>query len=154
MANKYFGNVGDVFKHLLLADILAGQQPREYWESHAGSASYPWVDSPARRHGINRLYQALSTTPTEAPALAQTHYATLLRALNPEGLKVVPGSPLLAMRLLPKYGIRIMPGDTLPAKAKDALLAVRGANTAIKRLQVPAELGRSGIYNIFSDRFY
>lgn len=60
----------------------------------------------------------------------------------------------LALRLMPKYGMRIVPGDTLPAKARDALVAVRGANTAIKALQIPADLDRAGIYNIFSDRSY
>lgn len=60
----------------------------------------------------------------------------------------------LALRLRPKYGITAKPGDLLPGMAKDALLAVRGANTAIKRLTMPDDLNRSGIYNIFSDRVY
>lgn len=60
----------------------------------------------------------------------------------------------LAIRLKPKYGLKVMPGDPLPALAKASLAALRGANTAIARLQVPADLNRPGVYNIFSDRYY
>src|SRR5207245_323136 len=60
----------------------------------------------------------------------------------------------LAMRLRTKYGIRTMPGDLLPGLAKDSLNTLRGANTNIARLQMPADLIRNGSYNIFSDRTY
>lgn len=60
----------------------------------------------------------------------------------------------LAMRLRPKYGIGTWPGDVLPGAAKEALAAVKGINTQIARLQMPKEIIRPGIYNIFSDRSY
>lgn len=60
----------------------------------------------------------------------------------------------LALRLRPKYGLKSMPGDPLPGLAKSSLAALRGANTAIARLQIPADLNRPGVYNIFSDRYY
>lgn len=60
----------------------------------------------------------------------------------------------LALRLRPKYGIRTYNGDMVPGLAKDALNALRGANTQIARLSMPRELVRSGIYNIFSDSSY
>lgn len=60
----------------------------------------------------------------------------------------------LALRLRSKYGISASPGDPLPGNAKNALNVLRGANTQIATLQVPAGLGRAGIYNIFSDTFY
>jgi len=60
----------------------------------------------------------------------------------------------LAMHLRSKYQIPSFPGDPLPGMAKDALNVLRGANTAIARLQIPAEINRPGIYNIFSDRSY
>jgi 23S rRNA A2030 N6-methylase RlmJ len=115
VANKYFGNVGDVFKHLLLADILVCEQPREYWESHAGNALYDWVDSPARRHGINRFYRGVNP-PSLDDAMTNSDYAVLLKTLNPSSLKIVPGSPLLAMRLLPqaqRFVFCDTDGDTL-----------------------------------------
>lgn len=60
----------------------------------------------------------------------------------------------LAVRLRPKYGIRALPGDQLIGLAKDSLAVLRGANAQIARLQMPEELTRPGIYNIFSDQFY
>ena len=60
----------------------------------------------------------------------------------------------LAMRLRPKYGINALPGDHLPGLAKDALNALRGGNIQIARLQIPGDLVRPQLYNIFSDRMY
>jgi len=60
----------------------------------------------------------------------------------------------LALRLRPKYGLRAAPGDQLPGLAKNALNVMRGANTAVARLQIPADMNRPGLYNIFSDRSY
>ncbi len=60
----------------------------------------------------------------------------------------------LAVRLRPPFQIPTYPGDPLPGLAKNALNVLRGANTAIARLHMPAELVRPGIYNIFSDRNY
>ena len=41
MANQHYGKIGDVWKHLPLAEILGMLKPTEYWESHAGSTRYP-----------------------------------------------------------------------------------------------------------------
>jgi hypothetical protein len=60
----------------------------------------------------------------------------------------------LAMRLRPYRGIGTWQGDLLPAQAKEALNVLRGANTQIARLQIPAELSRPGVYDIFGDRSY
>lgn len=60
----------------------------------------------------------------------------------------------LALRLRPKYQLPSWPGDPLPGLAKDSLNVLRGANTQIARLSLPASLSRNGIYNIFNDRTY
>lgn len=60
----------------------------------------------------------------------------------------------LAMRLRPKYAIVGMPGDTLPAMAKDSLNVLRKGNFQISRIQIPGDLARPQLYNIFSDRMY
>lgn len=60
----------------------------------------------------------------------------------------------LALRLRLLYQVPSFSGDPLVAMAKDSLAVLRGANTQIGRLQMPAELTRSGIYNIFSDKNY
>lgn len=40
MANPTFGNVGDVFKHLVLCELLLAHQPVSHLVSHAGNADY------------------------------------------------------------------------------------------------------------------
>lgn len=60
----------------------------------------------------------------------------------------------LAIRLRSKYGIPTFQGDPLVGLAKDALNTIREANVQIARLQIPQDLNRPGIYNVFSDQFY
>jgi hypothetical protein len=60
----------------------------------------------------------------------------------------------LGILMRPKYGLGTFPGDMLPSIAKNALLTLREANTAIAELSIPADLARKGIYNIFSDQTY
>ena len=60
----------------------------------------------------------------------------------------------LAIRLRPKYGIKALQGDHLQGLATDALNTIRKANFRIPRLQMPTDLTRPRMYNIFSDRIY
>jgi hypothetical protein len=53
--NNHFAELGDVWKHLPLAEILRVNPPRVYWETHAGSASYVLTESPSRLHGALRF---------------------------------------------------------------------------------------------------
>ena len=90
--NRHFAKLGDVWKHLPLAEVLSINPPDQYWETHAGAASYPLSESPERLHGALRF---LSKAPRE-PDLASCAYLQALR-VRP-GL--YPGSPLLAMHIL------------------------------------------------------
>lgn len=92
MANRHFGALGDVWKHLTLAEVLRLKPPRHYWETHAGSAAYALTESPTRRHGALRF---LSRAPSD-PELAVSSYLDALRAMP----GIYPGSPSLAMRAL------------------------------------------------------
>ncbi len=98
MANSHFGEIGDVWKHLPLAEILAHERPERYWESHAGSATYPLSRSWQREYGIYRVLDRAAVT----PALAASHYVSLLATLpHGDGYPTLyPGSATLAMRLL------------------------------------------------------
>jgi hypothetical protein len=60
----------------------------------------------------------------------------------------------LGLRLRAKYHIPTFPGDPLPGMARDGLAVLRGVNSKIARLRIPADLQRSGLYNIFNDRLY
>ncbi len=90
--NHHYGKIGDVWKHLPLAEILRLNPPRHYWETHAGSASYPLTETAARRHGV---YHFLA----HAPGDAQLNKCAYLRALQ-ERPDIYPGSPMLATRTL------------------------------------------------------
>gem|GEM_PF-3449085 len=60
MANKHFGSIGDIWKHLPLAEILEIERPRNYWESHASwqppmrarcslrGIAVPWISGASR----------------------------------------------------------------------------------------------------------
>ncbi|MFW5653911.1 MAG: hypothetical protein ACOC0P_07675 [Planctomycetota bacterium] len=52
MANHHFGNFGDLWKHLPLAEVLALGHPNRHWETHAGSALYAMTPARGRDHGI------------------------------------------------------------------------------------------------------
>jgi hypothetical protein len=52
MANVHYARISDVWKYLPLAEVLTIERPGSYWESHAGSASYPPTRSPERDYGV------------------------------------------------------------------------------------------------------
>jgi hypothetical protein len=92
VTNSHFANFGDVWKHLALAEVLRVRPAREYWETHAGSATYDLTDSLTRRHGALHF---LATAPTD-PDLSASAYLDALRA-TPE---IYLGSAALASRML------------------------------------------------------
>src|SRR3954447_25542304 len=98
MANHHFGEIGDVWKHLLLAELIALERPRQYWESHAGSALYPLSHSWEREYGVYYFLDHVHGRPT----LDASRYRAVLTGLPPaDGCpSVYPGSAMLAMLLL------------------------------------------------------
>ena len=58
----------------------------------------------------------------------------------------------LTVRLRASYDLPNQPA--IIKLAKEALNIIRGANTQIGRLQIPQELVRPGLYNVFSDQVY
>lgn len=96
MANRHFGKVADVWKHLLLVEILAVDQPANYGETHVGSAGYQLVDDDERRFGVVRFLEVAAIS----PLLAKSSYRAHLEELVSGEDAICPGSPLLAMRQL------------------------------------------------------
>jgi 23S rRNA A2030 N6-methylase RlmJ len=97
MANVHFAEIGDVWKHLPLAEVLAIERPDRYWETHAGSALYPLTPSPRRDYGV---YWVLAHA-SHAPTIDRSTYVRLLRHLGaggPDGH--YPGSAYIAMAVL------------------------------------------------------
>jgi 23S rRNA A2030 N6-methylase RlmJ len=92
MANRHFAALGDVWKHLALAEILQLRPPTHYWETHAGSPAYALTESPARVHGAIRFLLV-------APTNGTLKVSSYLEALRSNGGTYL-GSPALAMRAL------------------------------------------------------
>jgi 23S rRNA (adenine2030-N6)-methyltransferase len=111
MANLHYGNIGDIWKHLPLAEILSIESPSTYWESHAGSSHYALTHSPERDYGI--FYFADSARQSEM--LTHAVYTQLLKGYERNGLLgLYPGSPLLAMRVLQPHHATFLFCDTDP----------------------------------------
>ncbi len=96
MGNRHYGEIGDVWKHLALCEILAIEQPFHFWESHAGSADYSLTLSPAREYGIMHFWQHAFSL----PVTAKSSYYKLLSKWFQSREPIYPGSPLLAMSIL------------------------------------------------------
>lgn len=52
MANHHFGKFADVWKHLVVNEVLADAKPKRYAETHAGSAAYHLVNDAERQYGV------------------------------------------------------------------------------------------------------
>lgn len=98
MANLHYAEIGDVWKHLPLAELLAIEAPRRYLESHSGSSSYPLTASPKRDYGALRF----ASRAARSPALEASAYRRLLAEYGDDrgAPTTYPGSPLIAMSLL------------------------------------------------------
>ncbi|MDH4111097.1 MAG: 23S rRNA (adenine(2030)-N(6))-methyltransferase RlmJ [Actinomycetota bacterium] len=98
MANSHFGEIGDVWKHLVVGEVLDRVRPTRYWETHAGSGTYVLDRSWEREYGI---YALLREAP-RAPAIEASRYLWLVRTLPPgdDGQPRYPGSARLAMEVL------------------------------------------------------
>ena len=73
MANRHFGNIGDVWKHVVLAEVLEREPPAWYAETHAGSGAYAVVHSGGREYGFLHF---LEVAP-RFPVLARSPYCAI-----------------------------------------------------------------------------
>ena len=127
MANSHFGQIGDVWKHLVLGDLLDRMRPVRYWESHAGSGTYPLDRSWEREYGV---YTLIREAP-RAPALDRSRYLWLVRTLPPgDGDQPrYPGSARLAMEVLGE-GATYLLCDLDPASVADLTRSARELDLA------------------------
>src|SRR6056297_3550771 len=115
------GNFADVFKHAALAAILLRMQARPkplcFLESHAGAGLYSLEGSQARRGGEAKdgILRLAELAPQHAALAA---YLRIVKALEPnrDGLRVYPGSPLIAAGLLGAED-RLVLTEKLPEEA-------------------------------------
>jgi hypothetical protein len=140
VANPYFGDIGDVWKHLALSSLLQSEKPRLYCESHAGAAFYAVTDAPRERRYDFREFL---TVRKSSPTLGESLYAQELQQVVRR--KKYPGSPWLAMSVLgreSRYVFVDMDGDGLDTiDAATALFGLRDRVECI-RGDGPTELAK------------
>lgn len=130
MANPHFANLGDVWKHLLLTEVISWLQPGHYVETHAGSALYALADDLERGLGA----ELFLTASAEIEPLRSSPYRRNILGLARAAAPSYPGSPLLAMMLLGR-ACRYVFCDTDPSSAAD-LRAARERLGLQKEVQV------------------
>jgi 23S rRNA A2030 N6-methylase RlmJ len=124
MANVHYGKIGDIWKHLPLAEILASEPPSRYWESHAGSSHYALTHSPERDYGV----YFFAHHARQSEILNQAVYTQLLSSAERNGeLSLYPGSPLLAMTVLQPHHPTFVFCDTDP----ESLSTIRDDRAAL-----------------------
>jgi 23S rRNA A2030 N6-methylase RlmJ len=133
MANVHYARIGDVWKHLPLAEVLRIERPSRYWESHAGSSSYPLTRSPERDYGVFLfLERAVRSSALEGSAYRRLLYPRERGRTPP----TYPGSPMIAMGLLGGAGGRFvfcdLDGASLATIAEDA----RALGVTLDRLRL------------------
>jgi 23S rRNA (adenine2030-N6)-methyltransferase len=97
------GNFADLVKHAALLSVLHRLQARggpvSVLDTHAGAGRYDLDEAMARRSGEGEAARALLAD-ASTPAVFEPLKAAI-RALNPRGgVRIYPGSPLLAARAL------------------------------------------------------
>ena len=141
MPYRHFGEIGDVWKHLPLCEILTLTHPGAYVETNAAFASYALTESPARRYGVLTTYRRAS----RPPVVDGSAYLQLLRDLNRHA--PVPqtylGSPGLAMHLLNRGCRRFVFFDVEPEPLRDIGAAARVLGLA-GRVETRCEDSRRG----------
>ena len=120
------GNHADVFKHaaltLVLEHLRQKPQPFAVLDTHAGIGAYDLTGDEARRspewrEGIGRIF---GSELASAPG-----YSRLIEALNPDGMRIYPGSPEVVRSLL-REGDRLAACELHPADAATLKARYRG----------------------------
>jgi 23S rRNA (adenine2030-N6)-methyltransferase len=96
MPYNHAGEIGDIWKHLPICDILAIEKPRRYVETNSAFPFYILPRKPQLDYGIHRLINRIE----EAPVLTESVFYKTLQSLNEKPLKRYLGSPGLSMTIL------------------------------------------------------
>lgn len=95
MANRHFGKLADVWKHLVLVEVLSVDRPRQFFDTHAGHACYAMTNDAERRYGVLSFLEAAF----DDDVLSGSAYFRLLvgQRDGEGGLSEYPAGPMLAM---------------------------------------------------------
>ncbi len=117
------GNFADLVKHAILLELIrqlkASGKPLTLVDTHAGAGLYDLAADPARKSGeasigIGRLFEQARHDPSAEDVM--TPLLNQVRTFNPDGLKVYPGSPALAIRAMAR-GDRVIACELRPEEA-------------------------------------
>ena len=130
------GNHADVLKHVVFVQLLEAltRKDKPLWvvDTHAGAGMYSLESGYATKNAEHESGIARLWTRTNLPA-ALTAYVDAIRAANPDGiLRVYPGSPRIALRLLREQDrLRLSERHPNECKVLEANMADAGRRVAI-----------------------
>jgi 23S rRNA (adenine2030-N6)-methyltransferase len=147
MPYRHYGEIGDVWKHLPLCEILTMTHPQVYVETNAAFAGYALAETPARRYGVMTTYRRAA----RSPVVDGSAYLQILRDLNEHAPVpyAVLGSPGLAMHLLHRTCRRYVFFDLEPAPLADLEAAARVLGLA-GRVETRCEDSRRGALSLLA----
>jgi len=92
---SHAGEIGDIWKHLLLCEYWTWKKPKRYFETNSAFAKYLLPLTPLKEYGVFHLMD-------NAPAdlLSKSRYMDILKNTNTDKNRIYPGSPGQAMMLL------------------------------------------------------
>jgi len=96
MPYKHFGNIGDIWKHLPLCEVLHVEKPDSYIESNSAFPTYSLTKSPEKEYGIYHFFEMA----VKHNILSESQYFKQIKKYNKERLLHYLGSPALAINML------------------------------------------------------
>ena len=97
MSFKHFGNLGDIFKHIPLCEILAIEQPRRYIDTNSAYPFYDLADeTEEQRYGVYHVARHIN----QSNLLSSSHWWQALKTSNKHEFEKYMGSPGLALHVL------------------------------------------------------
>lgn len=96
MPYKHAGEIGDVWKHLPLCDVLKIEMPQRYYETNSAFAEYKLPKSIQKQYGIFYLFEQAGQE------LVCKDYLKIIKSIDLENEYKYYGSPALAMTVLSK----------------------------------------------------
>ncbi|HEB61041.1 MAG TPA: 23S rRNA (adenine(2030)-N(6))-methyltransferase RlmJ [Phycisphaeraceae bacterium] len=149
MANHHYGNIGDVWKHMVLCEILYRTKPDIVLESHAGAARYALTPAPERNHGIYHFLNAAEVNST----LRNTVFFNLLQELPGRDGKpnVYPGSPYIELTLLSRHNTGFIFCDLDDTSLENINLAAGDLNVSPQRVTCRSADGITTMMSAIAD---
>jgi 23S rRNA (adenine2030-N6)-methyltransferase len=98
----HFGRIGDILKHLPLAEYLKAERPRKYIETNSASPVHALSNSPEQKYGIYHFMNNCH----KSDLLKTSAYYRILKTFNPDNITTYPGSSAIALSLLKQSDCR------------------------------------------------